>query len=375
MIYLNNAGTTWPKPPEVYEACQNALQSGPEEWGQIYDEALAEVVDFFGIPAPDRFLFTSGCTSALALGITDLPWKSGDRVITSRLEHHALSRQLLKLAEEREVNIDIAPYTRDNPLDLEYVERSLKKGGVRLIAVSQAANVTGDILPIRELAGLAHNRGALLLVDGAQSAGILPLHLGELEVDLFTFAGHKGPLAPLGIGGLYIAPGVEMNVPAATCELSSGSGADSESSGGTKPKCVTSPSFCDVGSFNVPAGAALTAGLRFIQNQGLENLRRKGIELCKLLSRGLNEIENLRVFGGSNSDLRTHAISLRRDDESLARTNTRLKAAGIIASAGFQCSPWAHEALNTADQGTIRLSVGPFNTEEDLKTVLGVLSS
>ncbi|HXI01695.1 MAG TPA: aminotransferase class V-fold PLP-dependent enzyme, partial [Candidatus Saccharimonadales bacterium] len=254
MIYANNAGTSWPKPPEVREAVAATLAAPPEEAPRLLAAAHEEIAGFLGVKDPARLLLTQGCTSALALAIGDLPWESGDVVVTSSLEHHALERPVAKLVRERGVIHRAAPYRPGLPVDPGFVSGVLGEGRVRLVALTAASNVTGEILPVEEIAGMAHRHGALCLVDAAQTAGLLPIDAERLGVDILVFAGHKGPLGPQGIGGLWAAPHVEFRSPAAACEIGGSRRADGA--------CSPFPGYCDAGSANVAGAAGLAAGMR-----------------------------------------------------------------------------------------------------------------
>jgi len=151
MIYANHAGTSWPKPPEVGAAVAAALAAAPGERAAIFADAAAEVVRALGLPGPERLLLTPGCAAALAVAIGDLPWAEGDVVVTSALEHHALARPVEKLTRERAVVHEVAPYRPGAPVDLDSVRDVLARGRVRLVAVTAASNVTGEVLPVGAL--------------------------------------------------------------------------------------------------------------------------------------------------------------------------------------------------------------------------------
>ncbi|MCG8420740.1 MAG: aminotransferase class V-fold PLP-dependent enzyme [Proteobacteria bacterium] len=371
-IYLNNAGTSWPKPPCVVEAIAQTHGAHPDTWPGILARAHAEVTAFFGIAEPSRFLFTNGCTSALAVALADLPWYPGDRIIISGLEHHALARPVVKLARERGVEYSIAPYASGAPVDLEFVRAELARGRVKLIACTTASNVTGELLPVSELIDLAHAHEALCLVDGAQTAGIFPIDLAALEADLFAFAGHKGPLGPQGVGGLYIAPHVVTESPAASCELRIGSAASADPADPAGPwPCSSFPTYCDVGSVNLAAVAGLAAGLGWLRERGQTAVRSHTRALATRLCDGLAEISEVTVHGSRDSDRRTSAISISLDDRAPDEIAVRLRQErGVIVSAGHQCAPMAHETLGTSAHGTLRLSPGPFNTLEQMDDTL-----
>ncbi|MEN0060565.1 MAG: aminotransferase class V-fold PLP-dependent enzyme [Myxococcota bacterium] len=341
-LYLNHAGTSWPKPPVVSKAFAEALAASPDTWAQDFAEAHERVAHAFDVSA-DTLLITPGATSAIATAIADIPLQPGDRVLTSAMEHHALARPLAKL---RARGIEIVEVPRGSgPLDLEVLTTELKAGGVRLVALSMAANVTGELLPFAEVVTLAHAHGALCLLDGAQAAGWLPLSLTDLEVDLFAFAGHKGPQAPYGVGGLYVRPGVRLDTPGAT-----------------------RPGYCDTGSVDRPALVALAAGLGFMQeHRPLEATR--AIEAR--FRAHAQQLGGVTVYG---TGPRMPVCSLTVRGHSPGQLARALRAQGIVVSGGTQCAPRAHTTLGTGEMGTLRFSFGPTSNIDDADRAFAALA-
>ena len=355
-IYLNQAGTSWPKPEPVRAAVADAMTAPPEEWaGRIADEH-AEVAAAFGITDPSRLLLTPGCSSALAVAISDHEWASGDRIVVSGLEHHGLFGPVQRLAA-RGVEAVVAPRTASASIALEAVEDELRRGGVRLVAATAACNVTGELLPVAELVALAHRYDALCLIDAAQVAGWSPLDVAVLGADLLAFAGHKGPHAPSGIGGLYVAPGVSMNAPNAACEIPVV---------GTGQPCAPMPGYCDVGSIDRPALAGLRAGLRWVFDSQRIHRLRHARELIARLADGLRSLPGVKLHGPPEPERRMATLALTIGGRTPGGIAAALSARGVIVSAGHQCAPLAHQTLGTAPDGVVRLSAGPANTEDDI---------
>lgn len=361
MIYLNNAGTSWPKPPGVSQAMDNFQQLSPEAWNQTMEEDIKKVVSFFNIDAPERLLLMQGCSSAMALVMTDFDWKPGDRLLISSMEHHALSRWFHKLQAERGVEGVMIPRAADGPIDLDILEHELKKGA-RMVATSMAANVTGEILPNAEIISLSRQYGARCFLDGAQAAGIIPIDIAALQPDFFVFAGHKGPLGPKGIGGLYIAPDVPMVCPSAACNIDS-----------SQPKQSTMPSYCDVGSLNGMALAGLVAGMAWIEETGWASLTAKRHALVEKMLDGFAGIDNIKILGSGNASARTGAVAVSIDGYTTNHVAQQLAEHGIIVGSGFQCAPHAHEAVGTAESGCLRFGVGVFSKEEEIDRMVGLL--
>jgi len=340
VIYANAAGTSWPKPAGVVDAVQRAMLADPSDNAARYREGHEAVRRFFGVPdaAAERLLLAPSCTSALGVALGDLQLERGDVVITSSLEHHALARPVQKLVWERGVVHAQAPYAPGAPIDLDYVEATLRAGRVRLVAVTGASNVTGERLPIEALAELAHAHGALLLLDAAQLAGLVPLDVAALGVDLLTFAGHKAMLGPFGVGGLWAAPHVPFVCPAATCEVRTEAGAG--------PRAPF-PGFCDLGSVDLPA------------------LARRLLAACR-------ERERCRVLGGDGP--RTATVSFTLDHITLDDAQRHFRERGVVLRAGTHCAPMALEALG-APEGCVRVSFGPHNRDEDVDAVLAAIDA
>ena len=349
-LYLNHAGTSWPKPEPVRAAVEAAYASDPRQWPVSFERDHRAVAARLGLE-PDRLLLTPGCTSALALALADLPWAPGDRVLTSSFEHHAMMRPLRAL-EGRGVEVVQLPPAGDAPLDLDALDRELGRGA-RAIALSHASNVTGALLPVEVAIAKVRAAGGWSIVDAAQTAGWLPLPTGA---DVVAFAGHKGPQAPWGVGGLFVGPGAEMATPSAACSLD----------GSTV--CATMPGYCDGGSVDRAALAGLVAGLAFMAARP-ERLARARAQVRHLEAVAIRAgIERL----GPPPDGRVPTLALRIP--SLAEVQGRLAAEGVVASVGVQCAPAAHESLGTAPEGALRLSVGPDTSDETLERAAQVLA-
>lgn len=363
VIYVNNAGTSWPKAPGVIEACQAALAAPPASGLAALQDAYDQTCHIFGIEQPERLLLTGSCTAALMLLLQDLPLAPGDRIITSALEHHALARPIAQLALTRGILHEIAPYAPGTPLDLDFVRRSLRRGGVRLIAITGASNVTGELLPVEELGQLARAHDVPLLLDAAQTACVVPIDLRRLPVDMLVFAAHKGPLAPHGIGGLWAAPHVQLQSPAASCEIARA---------GSAPRCNTFPGPCDVGSVHLAAAAGLAAALRWHRAQPLAAYDRARA-LAARLRAGLRALPGCQVFGGDGA-AHTATVSFALEHLPIAHAEAHFAERGIALRAGQHCAPLALEAIG-APEGTLRVSFGPFNQDSDVQAVLSAAAA
>jgi selenocysteine lyase/cysteine desulfurase len=364
MIYLNNAGTSWPKAPGVRAAMVAALAAAPTDFEAVFSRAHQRAGSFLGLAHAQRLLFSPGCTSALGVAVADLPWRAGDVIVTSALEHHALARPVEKLARDLGVRHEMSPYAAGRPLDLQWLREVLGRGDVRLVAMASASNLTGELLPVEEAAKLAREHGALMLVDAAQTAGILPLDLSEAAVDLVACAGHKGLLGPQGIGLLWAAPEVHFESPWATCELRQPTEA-------SRPDCSAFPSYCDLGSVNLAGAAGLAASLQWLEERGPARAWVGPRACARRLVEELAERPGVQVLGSPTAP-RTATVALTLEALPLQRAESFFAQRGIVVRAGSHCAPWALQALRVPE-GCLRISFGPFNEPADVDAVLAVI--
>lgn len=346
---------------------QQAIVAEPSQHGALYDAAHGAIARAFGIDSPSRLVLTGSCTQALSIVLGDLPWNGGDVVVTSSLEHHALVRPVQKLAWERGVEHVAAPRTATGPIDLDVVAATLRTGRVRLVAVTGASNVTGELLPIAELAALAHAHGALFLLDTAQVAGVLPCDVQALGVDLLVFAGHKGLQGPLGIGGFWAAPHVAFACPAASCELAPRGG---DGAIAAKVARGSFPGFCDVGSVNLPAACGLAAGLAWLAAQPA-HVRQLPLVLAAQLREWVRARWPGLLLGGDGPH--NGATSLCLPPPLLARAEAHFAANGVVVRVGQHCAPMALAAVG-APAGCLRIGFGPTNGDDDVEVVFAVLA-
>lgn len=355
--YLNHAGTSWPKPEPVRRAVAEALARDPAEWPARFEAEHREVARFFGVDDPSTLLLTPGCTSALSIAVSDLPWRPGDRALTSGFEHAALERPLAGL-RERGVSVEVIPPGSDGALlDLDALARSLARGDARLVALSAAANATGDVADVTSVARLAHAHGARVLIDAAQVVGWVDLDLPSCGADLVAFGGHKGLQGTWGVGALWVAPGVERAAPRLRGELAPAG-------------------YCDGGSVDRVALAALSASVDWLSSPPRRDrlLRARGLsarleaQLAPLL-----EARGLAVRALQTVDRRMPTVALSGAEDAIRAARTRLDRAGVVYGAGLQCAPLAHGTLGTTPHGTLRFSFGPSSEPSDVDAVIEAL--
>ena len=350
MIYCNNAATTWPKPEVVYQTVDSCFRemnsplrtssSEGKKCTDLLQSTREKAAQFFGIQDSSNLMFTPGCTYALNQAILGLPWQAGDKIIMSGLEHHAVSRPVRKLAEEKKINFEVVPYKVDQPIDLNFLEEKLKAGGIKLVACTMGSNVTGDLLPVKDVISLARQHGALTLIDAAQAAGILPINIAELGADMLAVAGHKGLLAATGVGVLYIKPGLTLST-----LTEGGTGGDS----GKHEMTTSVPSRHEIGTHNLLSIASLGAGVDWIKETGMQKIREHEQALTNKFLSGLEKFEDITIYGTKNIDARTAAVSITFDTTTPQKVGTWLSDTHQVSTRpGFHCAPLPMKLLGPA---------------------------
>lgn len=369
--YFDNSATSHPKPPEVAAAVANYFEQVHASAGRgAYREAVASarvladcraaVRRCFGCAAEDHVVFALNGTDALNLAIKGVV-RPGDHVVTTVMDHNSVLRPLSALKSRSGVAwtaVDVdSRTTRVTPAD---IERALRPE-TRLVAINHASNVTGVLQPLAEIAAVCRSRGVLVLVDAAQSAGHVPIDFTRLGIDLLATPGHKGLLGPLGTGVLVIRAAV---ADAVLSTREGGTGSESEQP--IQPDDL--PDRLEAGSHNAPGIAGLLAGLRWIEQRGVESLREHEVRLCRRFIERLDVIDRLRWFGPRDPAQRVGVFSVRVDGVGPEDLSAVLEGDyGILTRSGLHCAPFAHRAIDTLKSGgTTRLSAGPFTTEADV---------
>jgi cysteine desulfurase family protein len=375
-IYLDNAATTWPKPAVVYDAVDQYLRNNGAAAGRgVYREAVhadrlvesarAKVARLVNAPDPTRIVFALNATDALNQALHGFV-RPGDRVVTTDVEHNSVLRPLQALATSSEVKIARAACDDAGLVDMERLREALRKKP-RLVAVTHASNVTGVIQPIGEIITAAHQAGARVLVDAAQSAGQLPIDVQALGVDLLAASGHKGLLGPLGTGFLYIAPGLEAELQS----LRQG-GTGTKSDEDIQP--TTMPDRYESGNANVPGLAGLTEGVEYVLKEGVETIHAREFGLIQRLMQGLAELSGVQMYGPPLGAPRVGLLAFTVAGYDPRELAALLDASfGIQVRAGLHCAPRIHKQLGAWPTGTVRFSVGPFNTEGDIDATIAAV--
>jgi cysteine desulfurase family protein len=376
MIYLDNAATSWPKPKEVERAMSDFMEysgGNPGRSGHRLSIAAARIVfntreavaALFHVADPLRIIFTANVTHALNLALCGL-LKPGDHVVTSSIEHNSVMRPLRALEKEG-VRLTVVQGKTDGCLDLE-AWRNAVTPGTRLVVVTHASNVMGTVLPIKEIAAIAHKVGALLLVDSAQTAGVIPIDQPAMGIDLLAFTGHKGLYGPTGTGGLVIGEGVDTSQLRPLVRGGTGSRSEYEE----QPDLL--PDKYESGTVNSVGIAGLGAGVRWIQSIGVESIRAREAELTEQFLSGLKNIRGITVYGPDDPQERTAVVSCRVAGHSVSEVGLSLDDEfGILCRVGLHCAPSAHKTIGTFPEGTIRLAPGIFTSPEDIRTVISAM--
>lgn len=372
MIYFDSAATSFYRPPCVREAVAEAIERmgnagrgahGPAlEAARAIYRARTLTASLFGVADPGHVVFTSNATEALNIAIGGL-LAPGETAVTTAMEHNSVLRPLYRL-QKQGVRLNVLPADRKGRVAPEAFERAVVPG-TRLVVVGHASNLCGNVQQIRALGALCRERGALFVVDAAQTAGALPIDMAKDHIDALCFSGHKGLLGPQGVGGLCLREGV-LPRPLKV----GGSGVQSFSHG--HPACL--PEALEAGTANAHALAGFAAALAYLQEQGVQALHARETALCERLLAGVRALEGVEVYGDVDASPRAAIVALNVKGMSSAAVADKLwEKWNICVRAGAHCAPLAHEALGTAARGVVRFSLSPFNTPQQVDTAVVAL--
>mgnify|MGYP004639297349 FL=1 len=385
-IYLDNASTTFPKPQVVADAVyqyithagtnisRGTCATSSENLVYTTRELLCE---FFGAEDSKNVIFTKNVTESLNIVIKGL-LRSGDHVLVSAMEHNAVMRPLQQIGTE--LTADNAPadaitFSRI-PCDAEGALRldalpQLVRPNTRAIIMTHASNVCGTVQPLAEVGSFCQKHGLRFIVDSAQSAGILPLNMQELHIDALAFTGHKGLLAPQGIGGLLLR---EHIIDEISPLIVGGTGSLSHTE--RTPRFL--PDKFEAGTLNLPGIAGLQAALIWLKQQGIDKIRTHELTLTQQFLDGLRQLEAqglLHIVGKRNCNERLGVVSIATDKMDIAELAFILADKYAIATrVGLHCAPHAHKTLGTYPTGTLRFSFGWHNTATEVSAALHALS-
>lgn len=372
MIYFDNAATTIQKPKQVVEAVTQALCSMGNAGRGAHNASMGasrmlfdtrkKLAELFGGNNPAQVVFTSNSTESLNMALKGLlnPW---DHVITTQLEHNSVLRPLYEL-EDKGVELTILNSDAKGRICYEDFEKEIKKN-TKMIVCTHGSNLTGNLTDIRRVGEIARSHGLLFVVDASQTAGVFPIHVEEMKIDVLCFTGHKGLLGPQGTGGMYVREGVIIR-PLKT----GGSGVQTYSR--THPSQM--PTALEAGTLNAHGLAGLDAALDYLKDTGIDVIRKKEQELMWYFYQKVLEIPGITVYGDFDSQERCPMVSLNVKDYGSSEVSDFLFTEyGISTRPGAHCAPLMHQAMGTEKQGAVRFSFSHYNTIEEIDIAVQVL--
>lgn len=369
MIYLDNAATTFPKPDKVYQEMFDYMKTyaanpgrGSHDMSIMASARVLEtrqtIANLFNIDDPFDIVFTNNTTDALNIAIKGL-LNSGDHVITTILEHNSVLRPLNKLRKDG-VTTTFLDMDKDGFINIEMLIKSINKK-TRAIIINHASNVIGTIQDIKKIGEIAKESGIVFIVDGAQSAGVIDIDVKKCNIGLLAFPGHKGLLGPQGTGGLYINPNIQL-------ETFKEGGTGSNSHSLDQPTFL--PDRFESGTLNTPGIVGLGEGISYIFQEGIENIRKKEEALTQYLLVELMNLPFVKIYGNQSVKHRCAVVSFNIENMDSSLVGYELNKAGIAVRTGYHCAPLIHKALGTINYGTVRASLGYFNTTCEIDSLI-----
>ena len=369
MIYMDNAATTMRKPKEVIEAVVSAMESlgnaGRGAHGASLDasriiyETRELLCDFFGGTNPKQVVFTNNSTESLNIAIKGI-LNPGDHVITTMMEHNSVLRPLYEM-QDLGVELTIVRSDERGITDIADIEAAIRPE-TRAIVCTNGSNLTGNYVDIEKIGEIADRHGLLFIVDASQTAGVFPIDVQKMHIDVLCFTGHKSLLGPQGTGGMYVKEGLEIRP-----LKSGGSGVQTYS----KKHPSDMPTALEAGTLNGHGIAGLRAALKYLSEEGIDNIRTREQKLMWRFYEGVKDIPNVKVYGDFSTTRRCPIVTLNIGDyDSSEVSDALLVDYGISTRPGAHCAPLMHKALGTVEQGAVRFSFSHYNTEEEIDTAI-----
>ena len=369
MIYLDNAATTMHKPQEVVDAVAAAMCSMGNAGRGAHAASLGasrtvfetreRLAAFFHAENPKQIVFTANSTESLNVALKGT-LNPGEHVVSTVLEHNSVLRPLYAL-EEQGLEVTLLKSNLQGMIDYEDFERAIKEN-TKMIVCTHGSNLTGNVLDIKRIGQIAKKHGLLFVVDASQTAGVFPIDVQDMQIDILCFTGHKGLLGPQGTGGMYVREGVTVR-PLKV----GGSGVQTYN----KKHPTEMPTALEAGTLNGHGIAGLDAAIGYLEREGIDNIRAREQELMWKFYNGVKDIPNIKVYGDFSGAQRCAVVSLNIGDyDSSEVSDELLMTYGISTRAGGHCAPLMHEALGTAEQGAVRFSFSHYNTDEEVETAI-----
>lgn len=372
MIYFDNAATTLCKPKEVIEAVMTAMQTMGNAGRGAHEASLGadrtiyrtrkKLADFFHAESPKQIAFMSNATEGLNTVIKGI-LTPGDHVITTELEHNSVLRPLYEM-QERGVEITFLKSDSKGRIDVADFEREIKTN-TKAIVCTHGSNLTGNLVDIKSIGEIAGRRGILFVVDASQTAGIFPIDVQDMHIDILCFTGHKGLLGPQGTGGIYVREDVVVRP-----LKSGGSGVQTYS----RSHPAQMPTALEAGTLNGHGIAGLGAAVDYLTSKGLEAVREQEQRLMWYFYQSVKEISGVTVYGDFDSKNRCPIVALNLGTYDSAQVSDALFLSyGIATRPGAHCAPLMHKALGTVDQGAVRFSFSHYNTVDEVKSAISAI--
>ncbi len=376
-VYLDNASTSFPKPKIMADAMYDYIinvggNSGRGNYSNSYESnklvllTREKIANFFNYNKSENVIFTNNITASLNILIKGI-LKQNDHVISTTLEHNSVLRPLFECSNSLNINIDLVNSSKDgfiNPID---IQNKINKN-TKLVIVSHASNVVGSIQNIEEIGAICKENNIFFIVDTAQTAGMIKVDMQQCNANAIAFTGHKSLLGPQGIGGFIIDNSLND---ACTSTFSGGTGSLSHSL--TQPNFL--PDKFECGTLNSPGIVGLSNSIDFINKEGLETIYSKNSYLRSKLYEGMLNIDGIKLYGNTDFSKYTTCISFNYKSFDPAEVSYFLDCNGIKARSGLHCAPLAHKSIGSYPGGTIRFSLGYFNTEKEIDYTLTILNN
>lgn len=369
MIYMDNAATTMHKPKEVIDAVVAAMSAMGNAGRGVNEASLSasrliydtreKLCRLFGAEDPRQIVFTANSTESLNIAIKGI-LNPGDHVIATMLEHNSVLRPLYEM-EKKGIRLTIVKSNPEGTLDLADIENAIAPD-TKMIVCTNGSNLTGNYIDPEPIGTLAREKGIVFVVDASQTAGVFPIDVQKMKIDVLCFTGHKGMLGPQGTGGMYVRKGLSVRP-----LLSGGSGVQTYS----KTHPTEMPTALEAGTLNGHGIAGLHAAVEYLEKTGVDTIRAREQDLMWRFYEGVKEIPGVKVYGDFSTKNRCAIVTLNIGDyDSSEVSDELLTEYGISTRSGGHCAPLMHEALGTVEQGAVRFSFSHYNTEEEVDTAI-----
>ena len=372
MIYFDNAATTRVKPKQVIDAVVQAMNTMGNSGRGVHDASLdasrlifdtrCKLAEFFGAENPKQIAFTCNSTESLNIALKGT-LGPGDHVISTELEHNSVLRPLYEL-QAQGTEVTFVKSSRTGTLNYDDFEKNIRPH-TKAIVCTHGSNLTGNLVDIQRVGDIARDHGLLFIVDASQTAGVFPIDVQKMHIDILCFTGHKSMLGPQGTGGIYVKDGLTVRP-----LKSGGSGVQTY----LKHHPLEMPTALEAGTLNGHGIAGLRAAVDYLNETGIDEIRRKEQALMRQFYEGVKDIHNIRIYGDFTTGDRCPIVALNLGDYDSSQVSDELCVTyGICTRPGAHCAPLMHYALGTERQGAVRFSFSHFNTEAEVDAAIAAM--